>query len=407
MAEQCVLVVGGRPQLVRKARELGLRVVVVQQVDEFEPELTGLVDSAILVDYTDLALLCPLAVAAHEVFGFCAAVSTTEPGLEPAGRINDLLGLDGISYEASRLLRDKWAMREHLTSAGADTIAAELVSDRDSLLSFGRSNGFPFVVKPVDAAASLGVTLVHGEPDVDRVWGEIGALRGSTGHKFANYFPIDRFLMEEYVEGPEYSVESFSFGDRHVIVAITEKKTHADFVELGHALPARLDPSVEQEIVGLVAEFLDVMGLCHGPGHTEVKLSPAGPRVIESHNRTGGDRIPELVYAAYGIDLDAYTVAWPAKVWPALTGRPRARAAAATRFLVSQPGTVVRVDGVADMRKQECVLDLDVSVSAGNTVRPLRASWDRVGQVLVTGSDTGAAVMVAEQIAQKITIVTE
>ncbi len=225
MAEQCLLVIGGRPQLVRKARELGLRVVLVQQVDGFGPEMAGLVDSAILMDYTDWSLLRPLAVAAHEIFGFCAAVSTTEPGLEPAGRVNDLLGLKEISYEASRLLRDKWAMREHLTRAGAETIAAELVSDRDSLLDFGRANGFPFIVKPVDAAASLGMTLVHGEPDVERAWARIGALRGNTGHKFANYFPIDRFLMEEYVEGPEYSVESFSFGDQHVIVAITEKQT--------------------------------------------------------------------------------------------------------------------------------------------------------------------------------------
>ncbi|MGH3429946.1 MAG: ATP-grasp domain-containing protein, partial [Mycobacteriales bacterium] len=226
MAEQCVLVVGGRPQLVRKAKELGLHVVLVQQPDEFQPAQAELVESALLVDYTDWSRLRPLAVAAYEVFGFCAAVSTTEPGLEPAGRLNDLLGLNGISHQTSYLLRDKWAMRQHLAGVGADTIAADLVRDRASLLNFGRAHSFPFIVKPVDAAASLGVTLVAGESDVERVWCGITELRGSTKHKFANYFPIDRFLMEEYVPGPEFSVESFSFDGQHVVVAITEKQTH-------------------------------------------------------------------------------------------------------------------------------------------------------------------------------------
>ncbi|MGH3827243.1 MAG: hypothetical protein ACRDQX_08730 [Pseudonocardiaceae bacterium] len=180
-------------------------------------------------------------------------------------------------------------MREHLAAVGADTIAAELVRDRDSLLHFGRAHRFPFIVKPVDAAASLGVTLVAGESDIERVW------RG----------------------------------------------------------------------------------------------------------------IAELVYAAYGIDLEAYTVAWPAKVWPALTERPAAKAAAATRFLISPPGTVTRIQGVAEVRALDCVLDVDIALSVGDTVRPLRASWDRVGQILVTGADTDAAVLAADQLAEKITIVTE
>ncbi|MGH3827242.1 MAG: hypothetical protein ACRDQX_08725 [Pseudonocardiaceae bacterium] len=64
MAEQCVLVVGGRPQLVRKAKELGLHVVLVQQPDEFQPALAELVESALLMDYTDWSRLRPLTVAA-------------------------------------------------------------------------------------------------------------------------------------------------------------------------------------------------------------------------------------------------------------------------------------------------------------------------------------------------------
>jgi prephenate dehydrogenase/biotin carboxylase len=405
-----ILIVGGRPDVVHRARELGVRVVLVLRPDESDPALSQLAERTLLVNYPCWEELRPAVLTAYEEVGFRAAVSTTEPGLEPAGRINDLLGLDGISSGVSRMLRDKLAMRQHLASLNGDhagAVAAALVNGRDGLTRFGQTYGFPFIVKPADAAASLGVMLVEDEAGVDDVWEGISALRGSTGHRFAEYFPIDRFLMEEYLDGPEFSVESFSFAGRHVVVGVTEKQVHAGFIEIGHAVPARLDGAAEKEIVCCVEAFLEAVGLRHGPAHTEVKLTSRGARVVESHNRTGGDRIPELVRASYGIDLDAYTVAWAAGIWPALEGRPELRAAAATRFLVSTPGKVARVDGLAEVRAMEHVVYAAVDVSPGDTVRPLRASWDRTGQVIVTGNDTASATILAQQAADRITISTE
>jgi biotin carboxylase len=313
------------------------------------------------------------------------------------------LRLDGNGYETAHLLKDKWAMRQHLARGDAPTVAAQLLTGEDSLRSFGRAHGFPFIVKPTDLTASVGVCRVDGDDAVEEVWTRIEALRAGGGYRF---FPFNGFMMEEYIDGIEYSVEAFSFDGRHVVVAVTEKHSLPSFVELGHALPARLDPAVEQDIVDCVTGFLDAVGLRRGPTHTEVKLSSAGPRVIESHNRVGGDRISELVDAAFGIDLDSYAIGWPFGLADELVERPRAHRAAATRFLTAQPGTVRAVKGVEEVRAHDGVIAVDVGVQEGEVVNALDSNWARIGQVLVTGPTTAAAVAICEQLVGKITVET-
>ncbi|WP_326699990.1 ATP-grasp domain-containing protein [Streptomyces sp. NBC_01754] len=401
-----LLVIGGRVETVRKARDLGLRVVNVQRPEEYRPEHAPLVEAALLVDYTDWSVLRPLVTAAHDVYGFDGVATVTEPGVEPVGLIAETLGLRGVSHHCARLMRDKEAMRAHLAGRPG-AVAAAPVEGLRSLGAFGARHGYPFVVKPVDAAASFGVRLVRGPDETDDAWRDVVRLRGSRDHKFANYFPVGRFLMEEYLDGPEFSVESLSFDGRHVPLAVTEKATHGNFVESGHALPARLAEPETAALLACVTDFLNAVDLRHGPAHTEVKLTARGPRVIESHGRPGGDRIMELVEAAYGVDIEAYTVGWAAGVLPALDAPPQPRAAAATRFLTAPPGRITAVQGVEEVRAHEGVLGVDVAVSVGDTIGPLEASWDRTGQILVTAADTGAAVVLAGQLAGKITVTTD
>ncbi|MFE9699110.1 ATP-grasp domain-containing protein [Streptomyces sp. NPDC006270] len=405
MPAERVLIIGGRIDNVRKAVEQGLGVVYLQQPGQFTPEHAKLVDAALLVDFADWSVVEPLVTAAHKVYGFTRVATTGEAGVEIAGRINDLLGLGGVSHGVAHLLRDKLRMREHLTRVGATTVPAAEVTGRAALEAFGDAHGYPFIVKPVDGIASLGIQLVRGPRELDAAWDRIVELR-SADHQFAQYFPLDRFVAEGYIEGPEYSVEAFTFEGRHVIVAITEKLTDDNFVEAGHVIPARIGPDAEQSIEAAVVDFLDAVGVAHGPTHTELRLSPDGPRVIESHNRPGGDRIRDLVEAAYDFDMEAYTVAWPCPGLPAPAGRPPLVQAAATRFLTAEPGVVSRTEGAEEARALDGVVDLDLSVAAGDEVAALRSSWDRIGQVIAVGADADAALAVCEEVCARTVIVT-
>ncbi|WP_204021897.1 ATP-grasp domain-containing protein [Micromonospora andamanensis] len=297
-------------------------------------------------------------------------------------------------------------MREHLRTEPDLTVPAAEVTDRSSLERFGATHGYPFIVKPVDALGSLGLQIVQAPDGLDAAWERIESVRGMD-HQFARFFPIDRFLMEQYVDGPEFSVEAFTFDGRHLIVAVTEKLTiEGSFIELGHAMPARLDAETESAIRACVVRFLDLVGVTDGPSHTEVRLSASGPKIIESHNRPGGDRIRDLIEEAYGFDIEQYTVAWPSGAVPALAASLTPRRAAATRFLPVEPGTVTAVEGVSDARAVPGTVDVSIDVSVGDTAAQLRSSWDRAGQVVGVGATTDEAIAACTKAMEAIRIVT-
>ncbi|MFI7630889.1 serine O-acetyltransferase EpsC [Microbispora rosea] len=391
--DSTVLIVGATDETVRKAKELGLTVLLLQHPTKVSPEQEELADVLRVLDYTDWAAVEPVARELWREPGFRVALSITEPGLENAGRVNDLFGLGGTGYEVTRLFRDKLAMRRHLAGLDPSTVAAAPLLRREDLDAFGAAHGYPFIVKPTDATASIGVFRIGGPQDAERVWATVEGLRGTRTDRVSTMYLLRDFLMEEYVEGPEFSVEAFSFAGRHVVVAITEKFVHADrFAELGHAVPARLDEPVRERIGASVRRFLDLIGLRDGVTHTELRLGPHGPAIIESHNRVAGDMIPELVRGAYGIDLVEYALGWPFRLVPELPDRPEAHAGASVRSLVSEPGRVESVEGVADAAARDGVLDVRVTAKPGDTVHALRDNWDRLGLVAVTGPDTDAAI---------------
>ncbi|MFJ2414051.1 ATP-grasp domain-containing protein [Streptomyces brevispora] len=391
--ERALLLVGATDETVTKAKALGLHVLLLQHPTKITPEQEGLADLVRVVDYTRWDLVEPIARELYEAPGFAAALSLTEPGLEGAASVNDLFGLGGTGHEVALRFRDKGVMRRHFAALEPDAVRSAPLRDREDLALFGGRHGYPFIVKPTDATASIGVRRVDGPADIDRVWDEVRRLSGTRTDRVTTLFVLRDFLMEEYLDGPEYSVESFSFAGRHVVVAVTEKFTDpAHCAELGHAVPARLPSDAEKKVRESVGLFLDRIGYRDGVSHTEIRIGEKGPRVIESHNRVAGDAIPDLVRSAYGIDLMTLALGWPFGLVDELPDRPVARAGASVRVLVGEPGRVESIDGVAEALSHQDVIAVRISAKPGDTVRPVRDNWDRLGLVAVAGADTAAAV---------------
>ncbi|MFI7410237.1 acetyl-CoA carboxylase biotin carboxylase subunit family protein [Streptomyces sp. NPDC049627] len=219
-----------------------------------------------------------------------------EQDQDRAAAVGEELGVATHRPETVRLVQDKGLMRERLREAGVEDTTAARAFGEDDLLAFGERAGYPFIVKPTAGTASFGVTLVHTPEEVAE------AFRTAAGD-----FPgITRLgvLAEQFHSGDQYSVEGFSEAGEHVVVAVTRKYSDPrNMVELGHVLPAPLDPADRAAIADHVARVLDALGVEFGPTHTEVVLTADGPRVIETHLRVGGDEIFCLTEDATGVDM--------------------------------------------------------------------------------------------------------
>ncbi|MDD9380510.1 ATP-grasp domain-containing protein [Streptomyces sp. ZAF1911] len=383
-----VLVLGDQQTMVDAAVKLGAEVWWAQRPERVRAEEAVAPVVTLLTDYTDPAFV-DLVAHLHALRPFDAVVSIQEHALLSLAALNERLGLRGPQSETARLVTDKWAMRARLAERGVSPVAAALGRTADDLRAFGAEHGFPFIAKPVAATGSFGVVLVdpHG---VDAV---AGGFAG-TG--------VSAFLMEEHLDGPEISVETFSFAGRHVVLALTDKSTGHGFVESGHTIPATLDEAVRAEAVEVVGAFLDAVGLTDGPSHVEVKLTSAGPRIVEGHCRRGGDRINELVRLAYGVDMEELTVAWALGRTEPLAGPPQALRASAIAFADAPCGELTAVTGETEVLADPDVAEVRVLHEVGRRIGPVRWSGDRAGYVIATGSTPARAAAKAEASAARL-----
>jgi biotin carboxylase len=388
-----VLVLGDQQSLVDAAVKFGAEVWWAQRPDRVRAAEAAAPVVTLLTDYTEPEFV-DIAAHLHAIRPFDAVVSIQEHALLSLAALNERLGLRGPRRETVRLVTDKWAMRTRLAERGLSPVAAALGRTAEDLHAFGTEHGFPFIAKPVSATGSFGVVLVEADR-VDAVAEEFADTGASA------------FLLEEHLDGPEISVETFTFVGRHVVLALTDKSTGDRFVEAGHTIPAVLDEAVVSEVVELVGAFLDTVGLTDGPSHVEVKLTAAGPRIVEGHCRRGGDRINELVRLAYGVDMEELTVAWALGRTEPLAGPPPALRASAIRFADAPCGELVAVTGQDEVLSDPDVTELRVLHEIGQHVGPVRWSGDRAAYVIATGNTPAEAeAKAAESVARLVFSVT-
>ncbi|MFD5131327.1 ATP-grasp domain-containing protein [Streptomyces olindensis] len=384
-----IAVLAGTPQLVRAARALGIDTVFVHDAAQPAPPVAAEADTALAAPLADTGALHAALAPLHAERPFARVLSLTERGLLPTAAVAERLGLPGNSLHTVGLLQDKRRMRELLNARGIGPVHTAAPRDPADLAAFCRTTGGPVILKPAAGTSSQAVFKVAGPRDAEDVWRAFEAAGGL------------RPIAEEYLDGPEISVESFSYDGNHTVLAVTDKLVGSGFVETGHTQPSALPPPVLAETAALVRAFLDAVGLTEGPAHTEVKITRKGPRILESHNRIGGDKIRELLRRAYGLDVVALTAGCPLGLLRPPADPPVARRGAAIRFLTPPPGTV-RDIALPDTDGTTAEIRLDVQV--GDRVRPVRSSQDRAGYVIADGTDAADAARVCEALADRVRI---
>ena len=80
------------------------------------------------------------------------------------------------------------------------------------------------------------------------------------------------------------------------------------FIETGHMFPAALPAADRRRPRRPPCAPSKALGLDGVVAHTEIKLTPDGPRVVEVNPRPAGNRITELIRHVTGIDLAAACV---------------------------------------------------------------------------------------------------
>lgn len=217
-------------------------------------------------------------------------VAGAESGVELADRLNHELGTPGNDITKAQARRDKFAMIEAARESGLVVPASAIVtSPSDAVEWFAASDARAAVVKPVASAGTDGVSVCR---DAEQIADRVAEVLGTNDFFGAL---IDRVVVQEFLDGTEFMVNTVSVGGDHKVVDVWRSvRTHgpkgAPICDFQEPLPL-CDPDVQQ-----VAEYalavITALGITDGAGHTEVMLTQDGPRLIESAARLMGGFLP-------------------------------------------------------------------------------------------------------------------
>jgi len=378
--------------VIKKAVELGYYVIAA----DGNPNAVGLQYANKPVIANILSEADMLSVAREEhIDGVIHPCS--EVAMHVMGRINDELNLHGIGMDTVVRATNKHLMRQAFEVYGAPSPLSFCAKDSALGWDILQSEFYgDAILKPSRNSGSRGIAKIN-----------YGIMRQDFDLLFerAKKESKDNSVMiEQFVNGPEFSVEIIVWEGCVNVIQITDKKTTGSpyFVELGHSQPSMFPMDVVAAVKKAAVKGVKALNLDNCAAHAEVKYDNGRAYIMEIGARLGGDFIStELVHLSTGIDMVAAAINVAMGIEPQLnpTEEPRG---VCIRYFCPTPGTLQSIIGIEELKHNPHIYDYNIYRHIGDTIPAVRSSLDRSGHVIVTDITVKQAVERAENILSKV-----
>jgi hypothetical protein len=225
-------------------------------------------------------------------------VTFSELMLPAASVLAAPLGLSFHDAAVVERLTDKRVQRHCLRAAGVDPTQSVVLTRPDDWDAVAARVGLPVVVKPVHGVSSRNAILVEELQDGRT---QVGRLLDEEGEVVVEQYLRGIDMPEPF--GDYVSVETVVQGrERHHFATTGKLRLAPPFRECGHVWPPLLGSAEQETVQTLADQAIKALDVESGVLHTEIKLTPDGPRIIEVNGRTGG-YMTGLARRAAGLDL--------------------------------------------------------------------------------------------------------
>nr|WP_315442719.1 ATP-grasp domain-containing protein [uncultured Treponema sp.] len=416
---------------IRAARALGCTVVAAD--GNPSAVCAAEADEFVCIDLKDTARLIDYARYLQQNGGLDAVFTAATDFSAAVAAVAAACGLRGHTLEAALNATDKVRMRECFRKAGVpspafiELTAADLAAPADRFvaadnLPYGDAGAatadtlerrlgelagcFPLVVKPVDNMGARGCSLVKN----------LSELRKAAATAL-QYSRSGRAIVEEYIEGSEFSIEGLIFGGRLYITALADRHIFFPpyFIEMGHTIPSECTQDIVDEVISVFERGVHALGLTDGAVKGDILVRNGKAFVGEIAARlSGGYMSGWTVPYSCGLDITA------AALTLALGGSPRLHTCgkdsfviplkqncpfvSAERAWISIPGQVASVSGLEAARAAPFVKDVFPRAGAGDTVVFPQNNVEKCGNVLSAAPSRREAVQASEAACRKIVL---
>lgn len=377
--------------VIEKAKSMGYYVLAV----DGNPKAPGfnVADKAICADIVNEETMLKIARDEHVdgVIHPCSEVS-----MAVMGRINDELGLSGISREQAICATNKHLMRKAFEKGNAPSPKSILAQDaEDAWRRLQSEFDTDAILKPSRNSGSRGIAKVSrnmDKGDFIRAYDE--ALSESRDHSV---------LIEQFIEGPEFSIEMIVWqGEIHVLTVTDKKTTGAPhFVELGHNQPSCFSATDVETLKAAAVAGVRALGVNNCACHAEAKLMNGKAYLMEVGARLGGDFIStELTHLSTGIDMVAAAIDVALGVEPDLSAKEEPKGVC-IRYFCPKPGKLVSISNTEVLNNPHVYL-WEIYPKEGDVIPAVTSSLCRSGHVIVIEKTPQKAIELAERLIESV-----
>ena len=396
-----VLFVGaGRHQrrAIRRVKELGVPIVAIDR----NADAPGLSDADVgeVVDFGNVEAVAEVG-RRHGVGGVMTFAA--DRAVPVVAGVAEKLELPGIGTETAHLMTNKIAMRRRLADAGVPQPQFAAIRHVREVRPAADAVGFPAVLKPADSAGQRGLFLVASRDDVERHLH--AALAQST---------YEEAILESYHPGLEVNGLLVARDGEVTVVTLSDRRRPPGpgfGVALAHVYPSTLFGDALEEVERVGRATVHALGLRDGIAYPQVIWGDDGvARLIEVAARIPAGQMDSV--ARYGVGVDLVEIALRQALGepvPDELVNAKQQQPLAISFLTAQPGPLptgklVRVDGLDKVLAFPGVVEADLYLQEGETIRPVQVDGDRRGYVIALGTTNIEAVERAEAAAKLLDV---
>lgn len=381
--------------VIKKAKDIGYYVIAA----DGDENAMGLqyADKAIVANITSEDDMLQIAkdLNVDGVIHPCSEVS-----MNVMGRINDELHLSGISKEMAIRATNKHLMRKAFEEYGAPS--------PKSYCTTATSEAWDIFINKFETNAILKPSRNSGSRGIAKI------ERGITQNEFKELYERaynesrdKQVLIEEFIEGPEFSVEIIVWQGKVNVLTVTDKKTTGApyFVELGHNQPSVFPTEIVNAVETAAVQGVEALRLTNCACHAEIKVQNGKAYIMEIGARLGGDFIStELTHLSTGIDMVAAAINVALGIAPCLKPTEE-KHGVCIRYFCPKPGILEQICNI-EILNQIGVYNWEIYRKIGDIIPIVTSSLCRTGHVIVKEKDPQKAINLADKIIKEVLIKT-
>ncbi len=394
VADKTILIIGGgllQVPIIQTAKTMKLKTLVA----DMNPNSIGfqIADEKIIMSTKDLEGMVREAKRYNQSKPIHGVITAGTDASMTVAAVASAIGLPGIRFIDAEACSNKVKMRQRLKEHGLPIPRFAPVWSLQDAKDAVENLSFPLVMKPADNMGARGVIKVNQKEDIPH------AFRHAK-----KFCPTGELILEEYMEGPELSVDALAFQGQIRMTGIADRIIEREpfFIEIGHNMPSALPQQILDEVEDVMTRGMKALGIHLGAGKGDIKVTKDGVKIGEIAARLSGGFMSAFTYPlSTGVNLNRAALLIALGEHPDNL-EPVVSRVSIERSLLATPGKLLQISGVDEAKKIDGVNEIFLQSKPGDVIKEPTNNIDKSGHVIISANTLDEANSIFEKVKNTI-----